>query len=720
MAKKIKERQTTELGTNISNSPKSPYSKDMESTATKDGASHNSEEDPLTRLQRHYLWGVQDMDTRRIRKNGWNDIINAYMGKLPVNWPYNSVVTVPLIRTTILEKTSRLLNSKLQGRVTPREGGSTIKARIQNAILDFQWDAAVEGGTMLEKVSITDQRARIFGNGWVLTYWDSVKNSNEIKVLDPRDIFIDGACTHVRNAKWIMVREFTTFDKLAERGYDVRDAVAMAAAGEITAELRSVRYESIVKANRGLVDRVGWIDDLKNPVVEVCTEYGFDRKGKGYTQIYLPKYQLLLEDGPLKYKHGKLPVSQLRYYPLDDDIYGESEVECVLPLQRAANAMVCGFLDECNIKIRPPLKISATGVRIETIEYGPGARWIMNSPNNVVELEPNGGFIQAFNSVYPMIINAYKEAMGDQSEFNQNAPTMSRTQPTATQVVTEEKQQNVRDQYNQMYLAEFLEDIMSMWISNNKQFLFDDPTKHFQILKIIGKDMVKEFQQMRLDEMEVPPEALTQIQQTIEQHPDKVTPDMLKNVVESVTVPKNPVIENPNDDMEDWIMHSKLDVKSSGEAELYVTPEDMEGLYDYVPDVKSMAVGAGMQQQQAVQNVMNIALNPEVSQLLQQQGDLIKIKDVLIQAFEQAGYKDAESLFTTIDQLQGQNGQPGIPQQPNGQPGSGPGVAGPQGPGGGGMAPGNGGNPGMATVPQAFPPQLGPGGLPGSQGLPNQ
>ncbi|PWT73692.1 MAG: hypothetical protein C5B59_12930 [Bacteroidetes bacterium] len=710
---KIKERKTTELGSgsNDVTSPQSFYGKDMKKNIND---LHNNEEDPITRLDRHYLWGVQDMDTRRVRKNGWNDIINAYMGKLPVNWPYNSVVTVPLIRTTILEKTSRLLNSKLQGRVTPRTGGSSISAKIHNAILDFQWDAAEEGGSMLEKVSISDQRTRIFGNAWVLVYWDNKKDSNEIKVIDPRDIFIDGACTHVRNAKWIDVREFTTFDKLADRGYDVREAVAMAAAGEITAELRSVRYESIVKANRGLVDRVGWIDDLKNPVVEVVTEFGFDRKGKGYTQVWLPKYHLLLDDGPLKYKHNKLPVAQLRYYPLDDDIYGESEVESVLPLQRAANAMVCGFLDECNIKIRPPLKISATGVRIETIEYGPGAKWIMNSPNNVVELEPNGGFIAAFNSVYPMIINAYKEAMGDQSEFNQNAPSVSKSQPTATQVVTEEKQQNVRDQYNQMYLAEFLQDIMEMWISNNKQYLFDDPTKHFKILKIIGRDMIKEFQQMQLDELMIPEDAMNQVAQVVAQNPQAVTPQMMNDVIHNIMVPKNAVIENPNAKPKDQIVHNKLEVKSPTEAELYVTPEDMEGLYDYIPDVKSMAVGAGMQQQQAIQNVLNISLNPEVSALLQAQGDAIKIKDVLTQAFEQAGYKDAESLFTTTAQ-QGQNGQPAIPGVPGqppqggqpGQPPSGPGVPGP-----GGMAPQPPGVPGMGQVPPALPPQPSPGGIP--------
>lgn len=709
MAKRVKDQ-----------SPKDPYVDQMDKETKRTGTLHITEEDPLTRLQRHYLWWVQDMDTRRVRKNGWNDIINAYMGKIPINWPYNAMVTIPLIRTTILEKTSRLLNAKLQGRVIPREGASELSAKIQNALLDLQWDLADEGGSMLEKISITDQRCRIFGGACVLNYWDVVKNSNEIKVLDPRDVGFDGAATHIKNAKWVQVREFTTFDKLEQRGYDVGSARDMAASGEITAELRSTRYESIVKANRSLVDRTGMIDDLKNPVVEVVTEYGYDKDQKPYMQLFLPKYGMLLCDDPLPYKHGKIPVSMLRYYPLDDDIIGESEVESVLSIQRAVWALVCGFIDECNIKIRPPLKIASQGVRIETIEYGPGAQWIMNSPNNVVELEPNGGFIQAFSAVFPMLVSQFQAAMGDQSEFNQSQPTNSNDQPTATQVVAEEKQQNVRDQYNQLQLAEFLKDIMLMWIANNKQYIFDDPSKKFDKLKLTSNDSIREFQQMGLDQGQVPDSAMQQIQQLIKQYPDSIQPDELQKVMDHVTIPSKAVAENPEADVEDLILHKKLEIKSHNEADLYITPKDMDGLHDYIPDVKSMATGAGIQQQNVIQNVINLALNPEVSQLLQTQGQQINIKDVLVKSFEQAGLPDAESLFQAINNGQQQQ-QPGMGQQPNqGQlpPGQGPG--GIPGQGAGGLPPGVNANQGFQGLPQAIPSQFGAGGVSQPIQLPNQ
>ena len=99
-------------------------------------------------------------------------------------------------------------------------------------------------------------------------------------------------------------------------------------------------------------------------------------------------------------------------------------------------------------------------------------------------------------------------------------------------------------------------------------------------------------------------------------------------------------------------------------AELSLLPEDLDGTYDYIPDVVSMAAGSNEQLQQATQNaVAMLTTNPVVLQLLQAQGVTPQIKDLLISVFDQAGLKDAERFF----QSQG-TGQPMI-QSVNGQPG---------------------------------------------------
>ena len=91
-------------------------------------------------VDKHYEMVREDNLIRQTRENGWNDVIDAYWGKLPDDWPFDSKVTIPIIRTSLTEKNARLLNGKLRGRLMPREGGDVIKAKINNALLDFQWD----------------------------------------------------------------------------------------------------------------------------------------------------------------------------------------------------------------------------------------------------------------------------------------------------------------------------------------------------------------------------------------------------------------------------------------------------------------------------------------------------------------------------------------------------------------------------------------------------
>lgn len=645
----------------------------------------------------HYSIGTQDMDTRRIRKNGWNEVINAYMGKLPINWPYQAVVTDPRIRTTITEKTSRLLNSRLQGRLIPREGGDVLKARINNAILDYQWDAASDGGSMLEKCAVSDQMTRIFGASFALVYWDVKKNSNEIKVWDPRDIFFDPSASHIRNAKWVQMREYTTPDALERRGYNVGKLRSIIKSG--VTDNRQNNWESQVKANRGLDGSTS--RDTVNPTIEVVTEWTPED-----CTVFAPKHGVIVYDGDNNFKHKKIPVAQLRYYPLIDDIYGESEVECVIPLARAINAFLCGTIDEMNLAMRPPLKIPSTGVRMETIEYGPGAKWIANDPSQIQEMQIGAGALQAFNNIYPALVAAFNTAMGDQSLGVSNIKGFQ-TDKTATEVASLEKQQNSRDQYNQLYLSEFLQDIMLMWLSNNKQFLFDDPKKKNIIIKIVGKDKIQMLQQMKLDEMDVPAYAMDEIANTVAQNPEAVSPEQISQIMSDVAVPTNPIVENPDDSPEDYKVKNKLDVESSGEAaDLYVEPSDLEGEFDYKPDVKSMAAGAGIMLQQARQKALDTVINPQVIQLLQSQSEMLDIKELLVNAFEDAGYTDAEKLFKPAGSSA--TGPGGIPNGVN--PGQGlPNVpqAVPGGPSGGGMAQAT-GVPGQTTAPGGVNPGLYP------------
>ena len=620
----------------------------------------------LQQCKLHYKIWQEDNDQRRTRKNGWNDVTDAYWGKLPSDWPYTSKVIDPRIRTSLTEKNARLLNAKLRGRLVPREGGDVLKARINNALLDFQWDNANDGGSMLSKWAQADIDTRLYASKFSLVVWkhEEDKNGkvifdgNEFYPLDLRDCGIDYTATHIRNAKWFQLRKWEKLEDMKRMndsptgekypGLSKLKSI-ISSGGTVSQNRRDGYYLDKLKSNKGLTDRTG--EDKSFPVIEVVTEY---RKDRWIT--FAPKYNVILRDIDNPYEHGQIPIVQLRYYPLGDDPLGENEVEPVIPLWRAICATMCGYLDNMNIHMRPPLKIVSNQVQLETIVFGPEAQWLMNSLDSVQEFQSNGEAMRYFQTTYSALVAAFNTAMGDASQGVGGVDPFN-PQKTATEVKFTAKQQNVRDQSNQMYLGEAISDMMMMWQANNKQFLFLDPKKQEYILRILGTDMFNYFKRAGLDEMELTPEAMQTIGEIVGQQDGNVSDGDLNQLIEAGKTPRFPVVENPKEkDPNKLLVHKKMDVNDMGDgAKLSIVPEDFDGTYDYIADTVSMQSGASDQLIQAQQKAFDsLTTNPVVLQLLAAQGVQPQIKDMLISIWDSAGLKDAERYFTTSQPQQGQ------------------------------------------------------------------
>lgn len=639
----------------------------------------------LNQVLDHHTRGVDDMDQRRLRKNGWNDVLKAYHGVLPDNWPYLTKITDPIIRTTILEKTARLFNGKLRGRLVPRETGDVIKAKINNAILEYQWDNAQKGGSMIEKWAYMDVQTRLYGASFALCYWNIeydeegniVYEGNEFKVLDPRDVIVDYTATHVKNANWVQIREWKTFEELEEKNKSLKDKGLPPLYKNLEwlkekmlndktgGDRRDSRYESQMKNIRGLEDRVG--QDKSFPVVEIVTEMRKDE-----FIVFAPRYNILLNSGYDNPYGDVIPVVQLRYYPVPDDIYGESEVESVIPLSRGINALLCGAVDEANISMKPPIKVahSDASVRIDTLGYGPNAVWKTGtSVNNVQEHQFNGQFLRNFETMYSALKAAFNSAMGDSSLGVSSADPFGGGDKTATEIKNLEKQKLSRDQYNQLYLEQALKDQMMLWLKNNKTFLFTDPTQQVKVIRIIGKDMIKDFREYQLSSYDNDPEAIQEIINFINENTD-VSDEELEVLMRMSRVPKFPVIDDKQ-------IYPKVDMDEEDEtAILRVEPDDMDGYYDYIPDVSSMAMGVDTERKQGRQKALEIVLNDKLENKLAQEGYSLQAKDIIVQVLEDSGYRDGEKFIQKIDENQGINagGQGNIaPEQFAG------GVASPQG-----------------------------------------
>lgn len=627
---------------------------------------------PINEVMFHYNLWREDNDTRRTRKNGWNDITDAWWGKLPEDWPYDSRVVDPVIRTSIIEKDARLLNAKLRGRLVPREGGDMLSARINNALLDFQWDNANHGGTMLTKWKSMSQDTRLYASAFAYVCWKHEEeegkvlfDGNEFLPLDVRDSGIDPNCNHVRDAKWFQLREWAKVDDLEKDAKlypglsDLKSRLSQQGSG---GDRRDNAFENRILSLKSLQDRVG--EDRVFPTVEIVTEY---RKDRWIT--FAPKYKVVLRDIENPYDHHRIPIVQLRYYKLTGDPRGESEVEPVLPLWRSIQATLNGYLDTMNIHMKPPLKIIDGQVRIETIVFGAEAQWLMDRQDSVMEYQGSPQPMQLFQTTYAALKQAFNNAMGDISQGISNID-LTQQDKTATEVKASEKQQNSRDQDNQNALAEAIQDMMSMWLSNNKQFLLVDPEKQEYILRIIGSDLFAYFKKAGLDGMELTQEAMQEIGDIVSMQGGNMSDDDLNQLMEAGKTPKYPVITNPkNKNPEKVEAYPKMRMNETGDgAEISIVPEDLSGNYDYIADVKSMATGASEQLKQGLESALLSIQNPQILQMLMAEGIQPTVKDLLVARIEQDGLNDAERFFPTAQPQLPQPQPPVIPGNPMGQP----------------------------------------------------
>lgn len=652
----------------------------------------------FTEVVGHYDMAKEDLSARLSDFDTKDELFRSYINES--GWPYQSLVFDPRIFTAIFEKTSRLFANKPRGRLVPREGGDTLGARINNELLSFQWDdnERVDNMPMLAKWAMMDMNTRKYGASFALCKWhyerkvmkndEGEKKSLEwydasnFRPLPNRDCLPNPAYSTVKN--WFQFRDYVTIEELKNTNdaarskpvYKNLDILLDRIKGEditMGGDTRASNYASRNLAIRGLTDYLGKDKVPEFRVVEIVTEYRDDR-----WIVFAPKHGVIIRDIPNPYDHGQIPVVMLRYYAVDDDIYGLSEIDPIETTQKAINALVNQYLDAINMDLYKVLKVRATGVQMHTLRWGPGEKWIMNDPSSdVIEVPSNAAGIQQFTSTYSFLVASMQNALGESSLGIANVGEFQK-QKTATEVRDLAMQRNARDNFNAIFLAEALKKQMMFWFLMNRQFMFQDEREKIKIIRIVGKDAIRYFQKMGLGATAVPDEAAEAL----------ASPGMegINILSEELEVPMFPV------ETEEGVV-SKFEIETGGEAgRLYIEPEDLAGHYDYIPDIESMQIPDDTQVLAAKKQMIELAQNPATQQTLMQEGFKLKLRELMEDFFEQIGLKDADKYF---EQAGPEQGQPATPGQP--LPGGEAAVGGmPQ---GGGTLP----QPGMEGGSQAVP-----------------
>ena len=608
----------------------------------------SEELDILSQVLGHYDLAKEDLDIRRPDFDRKDELFRSYIDES--KWPYQSLVFDPRVYTSIFEKTSRLLARKPKGRLVPRESGDTLGAYVSNELLNFQWDdnERIANMPMVAKWGLMDQNARKYGASFALVKWhyetivDRKSKKRKTYYDGPdfipwnnRDVLCDPSHPTIKN--WIQLRDYVSIQDLKNVNDTAKTKpvyknldLLMESIYEKGGDTRDSNYTSKNLAIKNLDDKLGKDEVFRT--VEIVTEY---RKDRWIT--FAPKHGVILRDIENPYDHNQIPVVLMKYYPIDDDIYGLSEIEPVEKLQKAINALVCQYIDSVNMGLAPIVKVRSTGVEMHTLEWGPGKKWIMDDPSDVVAHEQGTAGIAEFTSTYRFLVAALQEALGETSAGISNVMPGSGDK-TATEVKDLALQRTARDNYNQIFLSEALKKQMLLWHKMNVQFYFN-PEDSQKVIRVVGKEAVKYFEKIGLEGYTLSAEAADLLAS-----PEIADLGIAPEELQTLSTP----VETEAGTVSKFTMEP-----GTNEGYLIVEPEDLSGTYDYIPDIESMSVPSEAEALRSQRELIQTVLNPAVDQRLMSLGYQLDLKELLVNYFEQLGLKDAEKYFTKGSMQQG-------------------------------------------------------------------
>lgn len=672
------------------------------------GVGTPQEQDTFDIVRQHYEIATEDNEARWPDWDARYELFRSYLDES--SWPYSAMIFIPETFTALFEKSARLNGGKPRGRLIPRDKGDFIGAKINNELLNFQWDEASreDNQPMTSKWALMDLQTRIYGASFGIANWryrtnrkgDIKFDGPMFKAIPPKDSLPNPSYSYVKD--WFQYREYVTLRELRTindksltkpkfKNLDLLEK-ALREGSPAGGDTRDATYTARGKEIQGLTDYTGRDEDPDFRTVEIVTELRDDRK-----IIFAVKHGIILADDDNPYEHEQMPVVMLRYISIDDDIWGLSEIEPVEKLQKALNALTSQAIDTVNMDLYRVLKVRGTGVQMHTLEFAPGKKWIMNDPTDVIPLETSTTAINKFVDVYSVLQAMFRQAMGETSgQFSGFGAAEG--DKTATEIQEGQLTRSVRDNFNKIFLSEAIKKQMMLWHLMNKQFMFANLEDHeHHILRVVGRDALQDFKQLGLDEYE-----LGASEEEILAAADEIDMGMEPDLRET---PRYPVMVGEE-------QKPKLEIDEGADyGTLYMTPEDMTGNYDYIADVEPMHMANSFEEKRLAKEMLNMVLTQPAQVLLQEEGKKVKFSEMLIDTFDKFGFKGGEKYIEDAEQEAILNEQAtGAIQAGEGAGGLGGSVGGPE------VTQGLVGNPGQAGE-GSLPPMGGPQGLQGQRGL---
>lgn len=418
-------------------------------------------------------------------------------------------VTDAALSTFSFERQARVAAQLPTGKLFASGRKDDGKAKLLNIVLQrYIIPNAGDGYDMLTLQRLWGVYASVYGSMPMM--YDYRVDDDYIgpysTLVDPHNYLPQPGFYHVKQCDWVMIssvvstsflktileKDKTTYDKKA-----VTELLELSKDGRPSKDDDSTK-ESFVSSSRAR-------KDLAKGRVELVTKYEKGKKGKWIT--FAPDYKnIIIRNIPNPHKSGHIPVVMRYCFPLLNSMYGLSDFDRGMKIQKAKDSLLGLRLEYVKNKTFPALMIDTTKVTPSTIKHGANAKWLVTDMNAVKEFSGGTQPSQEFNSMFSVLNGIQQSQFGttnvDVSAEDSADPSVGKTPAAIKQNASRENARDTWDRFlHETATAELYEGMVNLLMTKMEKpievSVFEEEIRQIadtvnpDILEMIGSDYGK-------------------------------------------------------------------------------------------------------------------------------------------------------------------------------------------------------------------------------------
>jgi hypothetical protein len=431
-------------------------------------------------------------------KEKWDRFYKMYRSHLDEKaYPWMSNLWIPYSFSTIETVAPRMVANRPQIDIMPREEGDIEYAKIQEKLIDFQWEK-MEMDELLPDVV---KQALIYGTSILKVYWKReerevskkvliddnnpdlgiiedldnrvVYDGPEVELVDMYDFFWDPRGTTIEDCRWVAHRMYRTIEHLEElqkEGVYKNIKHLKGTTATFDDDEKSERYSTLgvsiptemehMEADKNLVELIEYWDDEN--VVTVANR----------------KYVIREEKNP--YNHAMKPFVKVVDQSVPKEFLGIGELEPIETLQYELNDRRNQRMDNVTLTLNRMWKIK-NGANVDENELVSDAGGVVHTDDmNGVDILAMPDVTASSYQEETLIKGDIQQTTGV-SDFTRGVGSDALANDTATGISLIQEAGNARFRQKIRNLENALETLGSMIVDLNAQFIDEE-----KVLRISG------------------------------------------------------------------------------------------------------------------------------------------------------------------------------------------------------------------------------------------